>query len=239
VGDLAAASTADVLRAWQGLGYNRRALNLQRAARQIVERHDGRVPSELDALEALPGVGSYTARAVAAIAYNRAIGAVDTNVRRVLGRIVAGDAAAMPAGAMQHLADASVPPDRAADWTHALMDLGATVCRPRRPSCDACPASRWCAFGRARPAVDEPRPVRTRASTNAFASTSRWLRGRIVDRLRLAPDGAWTPIQGPIGEHDEAAVMSALRALAAEGLIELDLGSAATGRDRRARLSMS
>ena len=87
---LASAPPADVLRQWSGLGYNRRALNLQRAARAIVEQHGGRVPDDLAALEALPGVGPYTARAVAAIAFGRPVGPVDTNVRRVLGRVAAG-----------------------------------------------------------------------------------------------------------------------------------------------------
>ena len=82
---LAAATPADVLRAWQGLGYNRRALNLWRAARRIVDEHGGRVPADLAALESLPGVGPYTARAVAALAFGLPVGAVDTNVRRVLG----------------------------------------------------------------------------------------------------------------------------------------------------------
>ena len=141
---LAAASPADVLRAWHGLGYNRRALNLWRAARVIVEVHGGRVPSDVDALEALPGVGPYTARAVAAIAFGRPVGAVDTNVRRVLGRMVAGDPEQLPRASVQALADAAVPPDRAAAWTHAVMDLGATICAPRRPDCAACPARDWC-----------------------------------------------------------------------------------------------
>lgn len=240
VADLAAASPADVLRAWQGLGYNRRALYLHRAAGQIVERHAGRVPDDLAALEALPGVGPYTARAVAAIAFGRPVGAVDTNVRRVLGRITAGDAAAIPPADLQRLADRVVPPGRSADWTHAVMDVGATVCRPRRPSCDGCPAKRWCAFAaRARlesaPSVARARPRTT--SLVAFVGTSRWLRGRIVDRLRSAPDGEWTPIEAPIGEHDATAVSTALGALAAEGLIELDRPSAATDRVHRARLT--
>lgn len=236
---LAAASPAEVLRAWQGLGYNRRAVNLQRAAREIVELHGGRVPTDLRALLALPGVGPYTARAVAAIAFGQATGAVDTNVRRVLGRIAAGDAATMPAAEVQRVADDAVPVGRAADWTHALMDIGATVCRPRRPSCAACPAQPWCAFA----AGVRPEPesaahaVRRRASPGAFASTSRWLRGRIVDRLRAAADGTWTRIEGPIGAHDEAAVLAALTALAVEGLIELDERSTAAGPGRRARLS--
>jgi A/G-specific adenine glycosylase len=237
VGALAAASPAEVLRAWQGLGYNRRAINLQRAARLIVERHDSRVPDDIDALVALPGVGPYTARAVAAIAFGRPVGAVDTNVRRVLGRIVAGDVAMMSAGAMQVLADESVPRDRPADWTHALMDVGATVCRPRRPLCEACPASRWCSFARDdRPRAEMPVAGRSRGSSLAFASTSRWLRGRIIDRLRSAPDGGWTPIEAPIGDHDDVAVSTALTTLAAEGLIELDRRSTAIGSGRRARL---
>ena len=93
VESLADAPPADVLRAWQGLGYNRRAINLQRAARIIVDEHGGRVPSDLASLEALPGVGPYTARAVAALAFGIPVGAVDTNVRRVLGRVVAGESA--------------------------------------------------------------------------------------------------------------------------------------------------
>ena len=90
IGDLAAASPADVLRAWRGMGYNRRALNLWRAARVVVSEHAGRLPEDVAALERLPGIGPYTARAVAAIAFGSAVGAVDTNVRRVLGRAVGG-----------------------------------------------------------------------------------------------------------------------------------------------------
>lgn len=225
---LATASTADVLRAWQGLGYNRRALNLQRAARRIVELHGGVVPADLRSLEALPGIGPYTARAVAAIAFGTPVGAVDTNVRRVLGRIVVGDAAAMPTIGLQRLADAAVPRDRAAVWTHALMDVGAMLCRPRHPACEACPANRWCRFAAGpRPRPRESHTARTRATSVAFASTSRWLRGRIVDRLRSAPDGAWTRIEGPMGEHDAVAVSTALTALVADGLIELERRTAA------------
>jgi A/G-specific adenine glycosylase len=241
VDDLAAASPADVLRAWQGLGYNRRALNLHRAAREIVERHAGRVPNDLAALQALPGVGPYTARAVAAIAFGRPVGAVDTNVRRVLGRIVAGDSVALPAADLQRLADQVVPPDRAADWTHAVMDVGALVCRPRLPSCDACPANRWCAFAAEARLGSGPAttPSRLRRPAVEFAATSRWLRGRIVDRLRSAPDGEWTQIEGPIGEHDATAVSTALAALAADGLIELAPRATAAEQAHRARLAMT
>jgi A/G-specific adenine glycosylase len=240
---LAAARPADVLRAWQGLGYNRRALNLQRAARQIVEHHDGRVPDDLRQLEALPGVGPYTARAVAAIAFGRPVGAVDTNVRRVLSRIAVGDGPRMSGPELQRLADAAVPVDRPADWTHAVMDVGATVCRPRRPDCTACPAMSWCRLAarpasgsRGAPPADEPRP---RVAPRPFPATSRWLRGRIVERLRAAPAGMWTTIDGPIGEHDRPAVTAALVALAREGLVELDPAVGGDGpAGRQARLSM-
>jgi A/G-specific adenine glycosylase len=220
---LAAATPADVLRAWQGLGYNRRALALWRAARQIVNEHGGEVPSDLGALEALPGVGPYTARAVAAIAFGMPVGAVDTNVRRVLGRVAGGDAGALPTADLQRLADATVPPDAPAAWTHAVMDLGATVCRTARPACGECPAGPWCRFARSEQLVPAgARSRRTAAAVPApFPSTSRWLRGRILDRLRAAPDGAWVELDGAIGTHDEAAVMRAGRALASEGLLEL------------------
>jgi len=223
---LATATTADVLRAWRGLGYNRRAVNLQRAAAWIVERHGGRVPSEVAALEALPGVGPYTARAVAAIAFGEPVGAVDTNVRRVLGRLVVGADEAVPPSTVQSIADASVPLGRSAAWTHALMDLGATVCRPRRPACHACPAAPWCrtastgSAGGAR-TIPVGRGQSRGNANGSFPATSRWLRGRIVDRLRSAPDGAWVAIEAPIGEHDRAAVDRALESLARDGVVQI------------------
>lgn len=246
---LAAATPADVLRAWQGLGYNRRALNLWRAARRIVEVHGGEVPADLDALKALPGVGPYTARAVAALAFGIPVGAVDTNVRRVLSRIVAGDVGALGgvgaigAAALQRVADAAVPPDRPGAWTHALMDIGSTLCRPRRPDCANCPAQTWCRYAAGDLAGDDPtgddpetpaRANRTAARESAapFSTTSRWLRGRIVDRLRAVADGAWTTFAGPIGEHDQAAITAALEGLARDGLVELDADAGIAGTPR-------
>lgn len=225
---LASASPAEVLRAWQGLGYNRRALNLWRAAGRIVTEFNGVVPADVATLETLPGVGPYTARAVAAFAYGVPVGAVDTNVRRVLGRIVAGDHRTLSAPECQRLADAAVPPDRPAAWTHALMDIGATLCRPGHAACEACPASPWCAYasGAASASRRSPGrgglPPRPRIGASApFPSTSRWLRGRIVDRLRAAPTGGWVTIAAPLGEHDDAAIDRAIRALADEGLLEI------------------
>jgi len=255
VTDLADATPADVLRAWQGMGYDRRALNLRRTARAIVDEYGGRVPSDVADLERLPGIGPYTARAVASIAFGARVGAVDTNVRRVLGRTVAGlGAAALPARELQVMADASVDPDRPGDWTHALMDVGATLCRPRAPRCGACPLPGWCRFaaqsaggddtaaasiraaiGPARPSRAAPRPSRppgrpsrplanapSRAPAIPFPATTRWLRGRIVDRLRAATGTSWSTVDAPIGDHGTTAIRAALAALARDGVVELD-----------------
>jgi len=243
---LAEASPADVLRAWQGLGYNRRALNLWRAARLIVEEHGGAVPIGLDALRRLPGVGPYTARAVAAIAFGMPVGGVDTNVRRVLGRMLAGDASLLAGPLLQAAADAAVPPGRAAAWTHAVMDLGATVCTPRRPDCAACPVREWCRYAAraaSQPTLEAVRlhpsggHARAKPRQAPFPTTTRWLRGRIVDRLRSVQNHGWSVIEAPIGVHDEQAVGSALEALAREGLVELDVGAGPGG--RRARLPVT
>ncbi|HEY7132041.1 MAG TPA: hypothetical protein VH440_07300, partial [Candidatus Limnocylindrales bacterium] len=225
---LAAATPADVLREWQGMGYDRRALNLRRAAIVIRDDHDGRVPDDIAALDRLPGIGPYTARAVAAIAFGRPVGAVDTNVRRVLTRSLAGSAAAdAPAAWIQAAADAAVDRERPGDWTHAVMDLGATICRPGRPRCGDCPLAPWCRWA-AEGAESPPRRAEPRSAGDAepaFPSTNRWLRGRIVDRLRALPDDAWTTIDAPIGEHDAVAVERALLALARDGLVELEGGA--------------
>jgi len=228
---LAGATPAAVLRAWRGLGYNRRALALRGAALAIVEEHGGQVPDDLDALRRLPGVGPYTARAVAALAFGRRVGAVDTNVRRVLNRAVGGRLGAFTEAVLQDVADASVPADRPGHWTHALMDLGATFCKPRAPRCPACPARDWCraaldgtaelgspvqAAGRG----ELPGPRRTHVTPAPFVTTSRWLRGRILDRLRDAPSDSWARFEGPLGDHDGAAVQRALLRLAGEGLAE-------------------
>ena len=216
---LAAATDADVIRAWRGLGYNRRAVALRAAAVRIVEEHAGAVPDDLEALQALPGVGPYTARAVLAIAFGRPVAALDTNIRRVLDRCV-GTMPANPA-AMQLAADSLVPADRPAAWTHALMDVGATICRKRHPSCDRCPLRPHCAFARGE-RDESPLAVPRAKRKPRFETTTRWLRGRILDQLRDADDGSWIELAGPIGTHAGEAVQAAVAALARERLVELD-----------------
>jgi A/G-specific adenine glycosylase len=238
VAGLAAASPADVQRAWQGLGYNRRALSLWRAARLIESEHDGKVPDSVEVLETLPGVGPYTARAVAAIAFGRRVGAVDVNVRRVIGRLVRGDPGALTASQVQHVADRAVPLDRAADWTHAVMDVGALFCRSSEPRCAECPAMRWCSFAaddRLGRMVDVE-DARQRRAQPPYPSTTRWLRGRILDRLRAVPGDSWVTIAAPIGAHDASRIRAAAESMVVDGLIEIDPSALARKRVR-ARLA--
>ena len=139
-GAMAAAPLDDVLHAWQGLGYYRRARNLHSAATAIAARPDSRLPASAAALAALPGIGPYTAAAVAAIAFAEAVVPIDGNVARVLARLLAHPAPLTPTRAeFRPAAAALAHPDRAADLAQALMELGALVCTPRRPACEACP----------------------------------------------------------------------------------------------------
>ena len=154
---LAAASLDEVLRLWQGLGYYARARNLHACARAVVERHGGVFPRESGALRALPGIGDYTAAAIAAIAFDRRGAAVDGNVERVVARLY-GVQEPFPAAKprLRALASALVPEQRAGDFAQALMDLGATICLPRRPRCVLCPWRACCAAAASGRAEDLP-----------------------------------------------------------------------------------
>lgn len=179
----AAARPADVVRAWAGLGYNRRARNLHRAAVRIVERHAGRVPADLDALLDLPGIGPYTGRAVLAFAHGFAVGVVETNVAKVLARAVAGRP--LNASDAQRLADRLVPKRRAWQFNQALFDLGARHCTARAPRCESCPLASCCAWFTAGIATPDPARVRSRRQ-GVFSGSDREGRGRLVGALRLA-----------------------------------------------------
>lgn len=185
--DLADAPTADVLRAWDRLGYPRRALRLQQCAVALVERHGGEVPSTEEELRALPGIGDYTAAAVLAFAFGRRSVVLDTNVRRVLARARAGLALPPPhlTATERAAADDVVPADdaTAARWSAAVMELGALVCTARTPRCDVCPVADACAW-RADGRPDDPwAHVRRR---QAWAGTDRQVRGLVMAALRAA-----------------------------------------------------
>src|SRR5688500_1291226 len=145
---LAADPPGEAVRAWGRLGYPRRALRLHAAATAIVERHGGDVPADRDALLALPGVGDYTASAVASFAFHERHPVLDTNVRRVLARIVEGVAFPSPSvtAAERALAESVMPVDDAHLWAAATMELGAVVCTARSPRCDACPVASHCSW---------------------------------------------------------------------------------------------
>ena len=228
---LADAPTSAVIKAWSGLGYNRRAINLQRLAQAVVAAHGGRIPDDVTELKALPGVGPYTAGAVAAFAHNRPVAMVDVNIRRLLHRLFVG--AEVPdyritEGKIWSLARAAVPQGRSADWHQALMDLGATICRPR-PACDRCPVRDWC---RAAPEFailppDAPRPTK---SQGKWEGSNRQYRGRILralsalshgDTLSLPLLGAQVREGYADTDTDAAWLVTLLRALAADGLVLL------------------
>jgi A/G-specific adenine glycosylase len=158
--DLAAASEQEVLSLWEGLGYYSRARNLHRAARTVVLQFGGQLPRSLDSLRALPGIGRYTAGAIASIAFGVDAAALDGNIRRVLSRLFDVDAPAdTPAGEkiLWSLAEELLPPGRAGDFNQALMDLGASTCLPKNPRCLLCPLTENC-LARQR-GVQEQRPV--------------------------------------------------------------------------------
>ena len=212
--DCADAALGDVLRMWQGLGYPRRARNLQAAAREIVARHGGEVPRELDALLALPGVGPYTARAVRAFAFEDDAAVVDTNVARVLARL-AGER--LTAKRAQSEADRLLASGTAWLWNQGLTELGAMVCRPT-PSCEECPWESWCAW---RGVGDDPSVGSAGVSVpqGRFEGSDRQARGRLIKALG----------EGAVQVSDVARVMDRppevasrlLAALAAEGLVRI------------------
>jgi A/G-specific adenine glycosylase len=181
----AAAGPAEVVRRWSGLGYNRRALNLHRAAAVIVDEHRGAVPADDAALQALPGVGAYTARAVRAQAFGEDVAAVDTNGVRVLARCVTGTPLSVRAATA--LADRVVPAGETWAFTQSLFDLGATVCVARAPRCDECPVRRLCRWHRAGGPGASPDPWQASPSArrqSPFAGSERQGRGRLVEALR-------------------------------------------------------
>ena len=183
----AAAAPAEVLRAWEGLGYNRRAVSLHRAATVIVDEHGGQVPADLEQLLRLPGVGPYTARAVLTFAFEQDRGVVDTNAARFLARAVAGER--LTSRRAQELADAQVPAAEGWAWNQAVLDLGATVCTKRRPDCGACPIRNECRWAAAGFPAPDPAQGSAGVSTpqSTFEGSDRQGRGRIVQALRTGP----------------------------------------------------
>jgi A/G-specific adenine glycosylase len=226
-----------VVRQWSGLGYNRRAVDLHRAAEAIVDRHDGRVPNELGSLLALPGVGAYTARAVLVFAFERDVGVVDTNVARLLARAVTG----RPLGAAdaQRLADRLVPDGQGWAFTQAMFDLGARHCTRQRPDCGPCPLRRrcrWWAEARLPPNGAHPAPgadsvlapgsgvdpalgpTGARRAQQRFEGSDRQGRGRLVEAMRCGPIAPGSLARAAGWPDDQGRASAAAEALVGEGL---------------------
>lgn len=218
-GACAAATAGDVVRLWSGLGYNRRALHLHRCAEVVCAEHGGRLPPTVDELRRLPGIGPYTARAVAAFAYGDDVGVVDTNAARVLARWAGRRLTASEA---QAAADAAVPAGEGWAWNQAMLDLGASVCTRRSPSCEACPVTSRCGWHQTGRAGPDPATGTAGASVpqSRFDGSDRQGRGRLVAALRRGPVRS-TPVElasvmGWPEDPDRAARVAAT--LVADGL---------------------
>jgi A/G-specific adenine glycosylase len=213
---LARSSPADVIRAWRGLGYNRRAVRLHEAARTIAERYDGQVPDEPAELSSLPGIGPYTAAAVASIAYGAPVAAVDTNVRRVVARALLGSE---PSDARHPEIDAAasswLAPEDPGAWNQAVMDLGRFVCRPE-PRCDVCPIAPGCRSvdGRTTPAQ-----ARSHRTSPRFEGSMRQVRGRVIERLRSVPSERVAELALTLSRPDPE-IREIVGALERDGLVE-------------------
>ncbi|HVZ41477.1 MAG TPA: A/G-specific adenine glycosylase [Candidatus Kapabacteria bacterium] len=229
---LADASSGELIRAWQGMGYNSRALRLQQAARAVLERHAGGFPRTVEELAALPGVGPYTAAAVACFAFGAQVAVIDVNVARVYSRLFyrchsAGQT--LPPESIRGVAEEIVPEGDAYRWHQAMMDLGATICTARAPRCDRCPLARECLsanppslelFGERHAAKPEP----------ALRGEPRRIwRGRVVELLRRTHE----PLQvrevinrlfpaelfGDLPAQERSAALEMIRGLIRDGLV--------------------
>jgi A/G-specific adenine glycosylase len=215
---LAASPAGDAVRAWGRLGYPRRAIRLHATAQALVDRHGGEVPSSADALRELPGIGSYTAAAVASFAFGQRHAVLDTNVRRVLARLVSGRELPPPSPSVaeRRLAESLLPerPAVAARWSVAVMELGALICTAARPQCVSCPVAARCAWHRAgHPADGGPR------RSQKYEGTDRQCRGRLLAVLRDCPG----PVPGSQLEAawaDQLQRHRALDGLVADGLVD-------------------
>src|SRR6266508_1090042 len=240
---LAAASTAEIIRAWAGLGYNRRAVNMQRAARAVLDEHGGQFPRDMEALLKLPAIAPYTGGAIACCAFEQDVAFMDTNIRRVAQRLFAGPEDDTPTGEQKLLASAAAAgaPGQAWAWNQAMIELGALICTAAAPACWRCPVRAQCQAYAAWRSADEqifgdapaPEPSRRRRLAERreapYAGSNRFFRGRAVEALRRLPHDQALPlrelglrIKAGFGDDDMPWLRSLVAGLARDVLLAID-----------------
>lgn len=228
---LAESSPSDVIRAWQGMGYNRRALHLRACAKVVIQKFGGKIPGDVDVLQSLPGVGKYTAHAVACFAYSKRSPVVDVNIRRVLSRIfwkMRNTVDLKDADAIWDFAASLLPGQNVADWNQALMDFGATVCVSRSPRCRECPVAAICSSYKTLSGPGR-RPASLKQPERLYDGLPvRIYRGRIIEHLRqldgqvrIAVSKLAPLIKPNFSRKDQNWFNTTLKKLHNDGLIEL------------------
>ncbi|MBI4233929.1 MAG: A/G-specific adenine glycosylase [Chloroflexi bacterium] len=246
---LAAAPLAEVIRAWSPLGYNLRALRLHELARGVCARWNGALPSDPSTLRCLPGIGPYTANALACFAFDVQVPVLDTNIRRVLGRLFHGIEPTR-GHELRDTAQAALPEGEASHWNQALMDLGATLCTPQRPRCLLCPVRAWCKgaplLTSGARKVAEQRGAYPARALAPFRGSARYYRGRIVEHLRRLGDGQRMPaialgqaLKGDFTPEDGPWLLDLLHGLGRDRLVALHWPPAAEENRSIAELGVS
>jgi len=227
---LARAPMGEVVAAWNGLGHNRRAVWLSEAARTIAGEHRGRIPRQREVLARLPGIGPYTAAAIASLAFGRAVPAIDTNVRRVVSRALLGvDPADVSSVEVRRLAERWLDRSDPGTWNQALMDLGREICRPR-PRCDRCPVRGACRF-----VAEKREPTPSPRRQPPFRGSTREARGAVVRSLRPGSSSTLGELVARTG-LDRGRIAQAIASLEADGLIEAGPAALAGRPSGRVRL---
>lgn len=247
---LAAASTAEVIRAWAGLGYNRRAVNMQRTVRVVRDEFGGKFPKDVTTLRSLPGIGPYTAGAIACFAFEQDVAFIDTNIRRVIQRLFIGPVESeVSERQLLQVAERAIPPNQGWSWNQAIMELGALVCTANNPACWRCSVQQFCRDYEARKQDDERifdakdvssdiqkshrvaerRQKYKRRVEQPFEGSSRFYRGRVIDVLRqLSHDDHMTfehlgaQIKEPFNDDDMPWLTKLVEGLTRDGLIMVE-----------------
>jgi A/G-specific adenine glycosylase len=237
---LAAARQSDVVRMWQGMGYNNRAVRLHALARIIVKDHNGRIPRTETGLKALPGIGTYTSRALLASAFAVPVSIVDVNVRRLFSRLLWKMSVwtdMMPERTIEETAAALLPRRHVYDWNQALMDLGATICTARAPQCTPCPLAQLCASASS---LRRPAPAPKKSEPSLYGIPNRVYRGRVIEELRMigqrktiAVHTIGSRVLPGFATHDTPWLEKLLQGLERDGLVRITT----IGRNRTVRLA--